>query len=155
MAVNPSLPYARLNRDACLDWLQMLSGAVLVLFMLCHMLLVSSVIISPKLMNAIAWFFEVTYMAQIGGPLIVIIFIGHFMLAAALNRAARFMIDPRDERSEKEYYDIIGCDFGIFGCMGLLACEDVCTKHLPLQNQLGFLRRKLGLVALKQVFRLG
>ncbi len=78
-----------------------------------------------------------------------------FMGAAALNRVARFMIDPRDERSEQEYYDIVGSDHGVFGCMGLLACEDVCPKNLPLQNQLGFLRRKMGLVALKQIFKRG
>ncbi|MDL2316227.1 fumarate reductase iron-sulfur subunit [Desulfovibrio sp. OttesenSCG-928-A18] len=78
-----------------------------------------------------------------------------FMGAAALNRIARFMIDPRDERSEKDYFDIIGTDYGIFGCMGLLACEDVCPKNLPLQNQLGFLRRKMGITALKQIFRKG
>ncbi|MCL1939673.1 MAG: succinate dehydrogenase/fumarate reductase cytochrome b subunit [Desulfovibrionaceae bacterium] len=82
MAFNPSMPYARPNRDACLDWLQMLSGAALVLFMACHTLLVSSVIISPGLMNAIAGFFEATYMAQVGGPLIFLVFIGHFILAA-------------------------------------------------------------------------
>jgi fumarate reductase subunit C len=82
MAINPSMSYARPNRDACLDWLQMLSGATLVLFMWCHMLLVSSVIISPRLMNAIAWFFEATYMAQVGGPIIFLIFLGHFILAA-------------------------------------------------------------------------
>ena len=76
-----------------------------------------------------------------------------FMGAAALNRVARFMIDPRDERSEQEYFDIIGSDFGIFGCMGLLGCEDVCPKNLPLQNQLGFLRRKMGISALKQIFK--
>jgi fumarate reductase iron-sulfur subunit len=74
-----------------------------------------------------------------------------FMGAASLNRVARFMIDPRDERSEKDYYDIIGNDHGIFGCMGLLGCEDVCPKELPLQDQLGILRRKMGLVALKQL----
>ena len=73
-----------------------------------------------------------------------------FMGAAALNRIARFMIDPRDERSEQEYFDIVGTDHGIFGCMGLLACEDVCPKELPLQNQLGFLRRKMGITAIKQ-----
>lgn len=78
-----------------------------------------------------------------------------FMGAAALNRIARFMIDPRDERTEQEYFDIIGADFGIFGCMGLLACEDVCPKHLPLQNQLGFLRRKMGTMVLKQIFKKG
>jgi len=74
-----------------------------------------------------------------------------FMGAASLNRVARFMIDPRDERSEKDYYDIIGNDYGIFGCMGLLGCEDVCPKELPLQDLLGILRRKMGLVALKQL----
>ena len=73
---------AKPRRDACLDWLQMLTGAGLVLFMWCHMLLVSSVIISPKVMNAIAWFFEATYMAQVGGPLIFLAFLAHFVLAA-------------------------------------------------------------------------
>jgi len=76
-----------------------------------------------------------------------------FMGAAGLNRVARFLIDPRDQRTENEYYEIVGNDMGIFGCMGLLACEDVCPKHLPLQNQLGFLRRKMGLTSLKRIFK--
>lgn len=76
-----------------------------------------------------------------------------FMGAAALNRVARFLIDPRDQRTENDYYEIIGNDMGIFGCMGLLACEDVCPKHLPLQNQLGFLRRKMGITSLKKIFK--
>jgi fumarate reductase iron-sulfur subunit len=75
-----------------------------------------------------------------------------FMGAAGLNRVARFLIDPRDERTEQDYYEIIGNDMGIFGCMGLLACEDVCPKHMPLQDQLGFLRRKMGITALKNFF---
>ncbi|MCC8194666.1 MAG: fumarate reductase iron-sulfur subunit [Deltaproteobacteria bacterium] len=73
-----------------------------------------------------------------------------FMGAAALNRIARFIVDPRDERTEQQYFDVIGNDHGIFGCMGLLACEDVCPKNLPLQNQLGYLRRKMGITAIKQ-----
>jgi fumarate reductase subunit C len=68
--------------DGALDWLQMLSGASLILFMWCHMLLVSSVVISPRLMNAIAGFFEATMMAQVGGPLIFLVFLFHFTLAA-------------------------------------------------------------------------
>lgn len=76
-----------------------------------------------------------------------------FVGAVAMNRIARFMMDPRDERTEKEYFEIIGTDEGIFGCMGLLACEDVCPKHLPLQDQLGILRRKMGWSAVKQLFR--
>ncbi|GAB6177302.1 fumarate reductase iron-sulfur subunit [Desulfobaculum senezii] len=75
-----------------------------------------------------------------------------FLGAVALNRIGRFVIDPRDKRTDKDYFDIIGTDQGIFGCMGLLACEDVCPKGLPLQDQLGFLRRKMGLHAFKRLF---
>lgn len=73
-----------------------------------------------------------------------------FLGAAALNRVARFVVDPRDQRTDKDYFEVIGNDYGIFGCMGLLACEDICPKNLPLQNQLGFLRRKMGITAIKQ-----
>ncbi|BDQ36634.1 fumarate reductase [Pseudodesulfovibrio nedwellii] len=68
--------------DGALDWLQMLSGVSLILFMWCHMLLVSSVVISPNVMNSIAHFFEATGMAQVGGPLIFLVFLTHFVLAA-------------------------------------------------------------------------
>ncbi len=74
-----------------------------------------------------------------------------FLGAAGLNRLARFMIDPRDQRSDKEYFDVVGNDQGIFGCMGLLACEDVCPKHLPLQDQLGYMRRKMAMNALTRI----
>ncbi|WP_027179920.1 fumarate reductase iron-sulfur subunit [Maridesulfovibrio bastinii] len=76
-----------------------------------------------------------------------------FLGAVSLNRVARFVIDPRDERKDKDYFEIIGNDEGIFGCMGLLACEDICPKRLPLMNQLGFLRRKMGITAIKQIFK--
>jgi len=76
-----------------------------------------------------------------------------FLGAAGINKVGRFLIDPRDERTERDYFEIIGNDMGIFGCMGLLACEDVCPKHMPLQNQLGFLRRKMGITALKSFFK--
>ncbi len=78
-----------------------------------------------------------------------------FMGAAALNRLARFVIDPRDKRTEEQYFEIIGTDDGIFGCMGLLGCEDVCPKELPLQDQLGFLRRKMALRGIKNIFNRG
>ncbi|MBF0482292.1 MAG: succinate dehydrogenase/fumarate reductase cytochrome b subunit [Desulfovibrionaceae bacterium] len=67
---------------AYLDWLQMLTGAALILFMWCHMILVSSVIVGPGVMNAIAGFFEFTYMAQLGGPAIFAVFLVHFVLAS-------------------------------------------------------------------------
>ena len=68
--------------SAYLDFLQMLTGAALILFMWSHMLLVASVIPSPRVMNAIAGFLEETYMAQVGGPIIACIFLLHFILAA-------------------------------------------------------------------------
>jgi succinate dehydrogenase iron-sulfur subunit len=66
-----------------------------------------------------------------------------FVGAVGLNRVARFRLDPRDTRSEQDYYDIVGDDNGIFGCMSLLACHDVCPKELPLESQIAFLRRKM------------
>ena len=66
-----------------------------------------------------------------------------FVGPAGLNRVARFSIDPRDKRSDDDFYELIGDDNGIFGCMSLLACEDHCPKHLPLQNKIAYLRRKL------------
>jgi fumarate reductase subunit C len=65
-----------------LDFFQALSGALLILFLWAHLLLVSSVIISPALMNWIGWFFEATYMAQIGGPCIFLLMLYHFVIAA-------------------------------------------------------------------------
>ena len=65
-----------------LDFVQALSGALLILFLWAHLILVSSVIISPALMNWIGWFFEVTYMAQIGGPIIFLLMVYHFLIAA-------------------------------------------------------------------------
>lgn len=64
------------------DWLQMLSGAVLITFMWSHMILVSSVLLGAGAMNTLAHFFEATGMAQVGGPLIGLIFLIHFVLAA-------------------------------------------------------------------------
>lgn len=46
---------------------------------------------------------------------------------------------------------MVGNDQGVFGCMGLLACEDVCPKHLPLQEQLGMLRWKMGWAGLMNI----
>ncbi|WP_291320541.1 fumarate reductase iron-sulfur subunit [Desulfonatronospira sp.] len=74
-----------------------------------------------------------------------------FMGAAAMNRIARFMLDPRDKRTNREFFEIVGTDQGIFGCMGLLGCHDVCPKNLPLQDQLAHVRRKMGRQALKNI----
>ena len=33
-------------------------------------------------MNALGWFLEATYMAQIGGPIIFVLMVAHFLIAA-------------------------------------------------------------------------
>jgi succinate dehydrogenase iron-sulfur subunit len=68
-----------------------------------------------------------------------------FLGAVGFMRLARYVIDPRDKRTGKEFYDIIGDDDGVFGCMTLLGCEDYCPKDLPHQTQIAYLRRKMAL----------
>ncbi|MDP9131458.1 MAG: fumarate reductase iron-sulfur subunit, partial [Candidatus Binatota bacterium] len=70
----------------------------------------------------------------------------NFVGAVGLNKVARFHLDPRDKRNDDDYYELIGEDNGVFGCMSLLACHDVCPKNLPLSTQIAFLRRKMAAV---------
>jgi len=72
-----------------------------------------------------------------------------FVGAVGLNKIARFRLDPRDKRVDADYYELIGDDNGVFGCMSLLACHDVCPKDLPLQQQIAFVRRKMVVEGLK------
>ena len=72
-----------------------------------------------------------------------------FVGAAGLNKIARLRLDPRDQRSDEEFYELIGDDNGVFGCMALLGCHDVCPKNLPLSTQIAFLRRKMASVGWK------
>ncbi|MCI6989711.1 MAG: fumarate reductase iron-sulfur subunit [Campylobacter sp.] len=66
-----------------------------------------------------------------------------FLGAVGLNKIVRFMLDSHDQRDDKAYYDIVGDDNGVFGCMSLLGCEDNCPKHIPLQSKIAYLRRKM------------
>lgn len=66
-----------------------------------------------------------------------------FVGAVGLNKIARFSLDPRDRRGDGDFYELVGDDDGVFGCMTLLGCQDVCPKQLPLQNQIAFLRRRM------------
>lgn len=66
-----------------------------------------------------------------------------FIGAVGLNRATRFAIDPHDQRTDDDFYELIGDDDGIFGCMSLLGCEDHCPKDLPLQTKIAYMRRKM------------
>ncbi len=66
-----------------------------------------------------------------------------FVGAVGLNKIARYQLDPRDKRSDEDYYELVGDENGVFGCMTLLGCEDVCPKDLPLQSKIAYLRRKM------------
>jgi fumarate reductase iron-sulfur subunit len=73
----------------------------------------------------------------------------NFVGAAGLNKIARFRLDPRDRRTDEDYFELIGDDNGVFGCLSLLGCHDVCPKNLPLATQIAFLRRKMVAVGWK------
>lgn len=71
----------------------------------------------------------------------------NFLGAVGFMKVARFEVDPRDKRTDDDYYEVIGDDDGVFGCMTLLGCEDVCPKDLPHQNRIAYLRRKMAQVS--------
>ena len=66
-----------------------------------------------------------------------------FVAAVGLNKIARLRLDPRDSRGDADFYELVGDDSGVFGCMSLLGCHDLCPKELPLQTQLAHLRRAM------------
>ncbi len=66
-----------------------------------------------------------------------------FVGAAGMNRIARFAMDPRDTRSDEDWFEVVSSEDGVFGCIGLMACQDVCPKGLPLREVYAFLRRKM------------
>ena len=72
-----------------------------------------------------------------------------FVGAVGLNRIARYHLDPRDKRDDRDYYELVGDENGVFGCMTLLGCEDVCPKDLPLQSKIAYLRRMMLRTGLK------
>jgi fumarate reductase iron-sulfur subunit len=66
-----------------------------------------------------------------------------FVGAVGLNKIARFRLDPRDGREDADFYALVGDDAGVFGCMSLLGCHDVCPKGLSLRSQIAYLRRSM------------
>jgi fumarate reductase iron-sulfur subunit len=61
---------------------------------------------------------------------------------AGLNRIARFAMDPRDARDAAEWFEVVANEQGVFGCIGMMACHDICPKELPLLEVYAYLRRK-------------
>ncbi|MBI2873103.1 MAG: fumarate reductase iron-sulfur subunit [Chloroflexi bacterium] len=68
---------------------------------------------------------------------------------SGLMRMARFLADPRDQRTNAAVFEVIGTEDGVFGCVGFLACDDYCPKGLPFAAQLAYLRRKMALTGLR------
>jgi fumarate reductase iron-sulfur subunit len=66
-----------------------------------------------------------------------------FVGAVGMIKLARFRLDPRDARGDGDFFDLLGDDDGVFGCMSLLGCQDVCPKSLSLQTQIAHLRRAM------------
>ena len=57
-----------------------------------------------------------------------------FVGAVGLNKIARFRLDPRDTRSDEDFYELVGDDNGVFGCMSLLGLprrvpEEAAARH--------------------------
>jgi fumarate reductase iron-sulfur subunit len=73
----------------------------------------------------------------------------NFVGAVGLNKVARYHLDPRDKRTNEDFYEMIGDEDGVFGCMTLLGCEDVCPKDLPLQSKIAYMRRMMIKTSLK------
>lgn len=78
-----------------------------------------------------------------------------FVGAVGLNKIARFRLDPADMRDDAAFFELVGNDQGVFGCMSLLGCEDLCPKELPLQTQLAWLRRQMARQGLRQLVNPG
>lgn len=69
-----------------------------------------------------------------------------FLGAAGLNHLARLLLDPRDQRDQKKFLELISSDEGVFCCFETLACEDNCPLGLSLDIQMEFVQRKLGFI---------
>lgn len=65
-----------------LDFWQALSGGLLAIFVCVHLVLEGSVVISPKITNWIGWIMEEMWLAQIAAPIILLLIIFHFWIAA-------------------------------------------------------------------------
>jgi fumarate reductase iron-sulfur subunit len=72
-----------------------------------------------------------------------------FVGAVGLNKLARYRLDPRDDRDDAAFYELVGDESGVFGCLTLLGCDDMCPKELPLAGQIAFLRKKMAVQGVK------
>ncbi|MCD7984581.1 MAG: succinate dehydrogenase/fumarate reductase transmembrane subunit [Desulfovibrio sp.] len=87
-----------------LDFWQDASGALLALFVCVHLILEGSVVLSPALTNGIAWLLEATFLTQVVAPVIILLVVFHFWIAARKMpfRANELAIFVRHSRSLRE-----------------------------------------------------
>ena len=87
-----------------LDFWQAASGAVLALFICVHLILEGTVVISPDITNFLAWLLEVTYIAHIAAPCLILLIVFHFWIAARKMpfRAGELQIFVRHSRALRE-----------------------------------------------------
>lgn len=67
----------------------------------------------------------------------------NYLGSAGMNRAYRFLIDTRDERSLDEFAEQLFTGDGVFGCEAMLGCRNFCPKDIPLPHHFGILRRRI------------
>lgn len=128
-----------------LDFWQAVSGAILALFVCVHLVLEGTVVISPKITNWIGWIMEETYMAQTAAPIILLIIIFHFWIAARKMpfRAGEMQIFTQHSRELKDLDTwlwlvqvvtavviLVGAFFHVYGVM----------SELPITVQKSFTR---------------
>jgi len=67
----------------------------------------------------------------------------NYLGPAGLNRAYRFLIETRDERTLDDMAKHLFSENGVFGCEAMLACRNFCPKQIPLPYHIGILRRRI------------
>lgn len=77
--MTPRSPQDVRNR---LDFFQALTGGLLALFVCFHLFFEGTVVISPSITNAIAWIMEEIYLAQVAAPVVLLLIVIHFWIAA-------------------------------------------------------------------------
>ncbi|MFH1675376.1 MAG: 2Fe-2S iron-sulfur cluster-binding protein [bacterium] len=67
----------------------------------------------------------------------------NYLGPAGLNRAYRFLMDSRDERTLDDMAENLFSETGVFGCEAMLGCRNFCPKEIPLPYHFGILCRRI------------
>jgi fumarate reductase iron-sulfur subunit len=72
---------------------------------------------------------------------------------AALNRAATLVMDSRDKAADRRF-DVIDGEHGCWRCHSQISCTEVCPMELRPAEAIAYLKRRLVLRSIKNVFTL-